>query len=380
MAIGGSVTVDGEVTGDAVSIGGTLTLGPDAVVRGDAVSVGGALTRAQGARVDGDVTEVGRGGGAFRRGFFFPGIFGTFWSRLGSVAGTLLRIGLLVLLSVILVAFGRNPVERIAARIAATPVRSGLVGLLAEILFLPVLILTIVVLAVSIIGIPLLALVPFAVVLLMLGMLTGFVGLAYQIGQRLTSRLGWTGRGDYAVVAIGVVAIGALTLIAKLAALAGGFLIGAPLTAAGYFVEYVAWTVGFGAAILYWYDAQTRFGHRQACGADARRSVRSFPQATETRRHRENSFLTLPLWLAARLRVGWSARAEARALIANDVSERINRLQSHRHHARRGTLAHDVGELPELVAGVARTRWAPSGSCAADSSSRARRQTALGVR
>ena len=291
VAIGGSVTVNGEVTGDAVSIGGTLTLGPDAVVRGDAVSVGGALTRAQGARVDGDVTEVGRGGGAFRRGFFFPGIFGTFWSRLGSVAGTLLRIGLLVLLSVILVAFGRNPVERIAARIAATPVRSGLVGLLAEILFLPVLILTIVVLAVSIIGIPLLVLVPFAVVLLMLGMLTGFVGLAYQIGQRLTSRLGWTGRGDYAVVAIGVVAIGALTLIAKLAALAGGFLIGAPLTAAGYFVEYVAWTVGFGAAILYLVRRADALRAPQACGADARRSVRSFPQATERRRHRENSFL-----------------------------------------------------------------------------------------
>jgi hypothetical protein len=26
-------------------------------------------------------------------------------------------------------------------------------------------------------------------------------------------------------------------------------------------VEFVAWTVGFGAAILYWYESQTRFGH-----------------------------------------------------------------------------------------------------------------------
>ena len=273
VAIGGSVTVDGEVTGDAVSIGGTLTLGPDAVVRGDAVSVGGTLNRAQSARVDGDITEVGRGGGAFRRGFFFPGMFGTFWSRLGSAAGTLLRVGLLVLLAVILVAFGRNPVDRIAARIAATPVRSGLVGLLAEILFLPVLILTVVVLAVSIIGIPLLALVPFAVVLLMLVALIGFVGLACQIGRRLTIKLGWTERGDYAAVAVGVVAIGALTLVAKLAALAGGVLIGAPLTAVGYFVEYVAWTVGFGAAILYWYDSQTRFGHHKPAAAGPSQAI-----------------------------------------------------------------------------------------------------------
>ncbi|MGH9257137.1 MAG: polymer-forming cytoskeletal protein [Vicinamibacterales bacterium] len=260
VSIGGSVTVDGEVTGDAVSIGGTLTLGPDAVVRGDAVSVGGTLNRAQGARVDGEITEVGRGGPMMGGGRWFPGMFGTFWSRLGSLAGTLLRIGLLVLLAVMLVAFGRSPVERIAARISTTPVRSGLIGLLAEILFLPVLILVIVVLAVSIVGIPLLALVPFAVVLLMLVMLIGFVGLAYQIGKRLTNRFAWTERGDYAAVAIGVVAIGALTVIAKLAALAGGFLIGAPLTAAGYLVEYVAWTVGFGAAILYWSETQPRFG------------------------------------------------------------------------------------------------------------------------
>lgn len=260
VALGGSLDIQGEVTGDAVSIGGTLTLGPDAAVRGDVVAVGGALNRAPGARIDGEIVEVGRGGPGFQRRWWFPVMFGSFWSRFGSLAATVLRISLLVLLGIITVAVGRNPIERIAARTAASPVRSGLIGLLAEILFLPVLVLTVVVLAVSIVGIPLLALVPFAVLLLMLVMLVGFIGLAYQIGGWLITRFGWTARSGYAAVAIGVVAIGLLTLVAKLAALAGGFLLGVPLTALGYFVEYVAWTIGFGAAILAWYETQTRFG------------------------------------------------------------------------------------------------------------------------
>jgi len=263
VAIGGSVTVNGEVTGDATSIGGTLTLGPDSVVRGDAVSVGGTLNRAPGARVDGDVTEVGPGGRGFRRGQWFPGMFGSFWSRAGSLAATALRLTVLALVAMIIVAFGRTAVERIAARTAETPLRSGLIGLVTEILFLPVMILTVVVLAVSIVGIPLLFLVPFAVLLLMLVALVGFVGLAYHVGRWLVARFGWTEPAAYGAVAIGVVAIGALTLLAKIAALGGGFIVGAPLTGLGYFVEYVAWTVGFGAAILYWYESQTRFGPRR---------------------------------------------------------------------------------------------------------------------
>jgi hypothetical protein len=263
VAVGGSVTVNGEVSGDAVSIGGTLTLGPDSVVHGDAVSVGGTLNRAPGARVDGDVTEVGGGARGFRRGMWFPAFFGTFWSRVGSLAATALRLAVLALVAVIIVAFGRNAVERIAARTAATPLRSGLIGLVAEILFFPVMILTVVVLAVSIIGIPLLFLVPFAVLLVMLVALVGFVGLAYHVGRWIAAKFGWREPAAYGAVAIGVVAIGGLTLLAKLAALGGGFIVGAPLTGLGYLVEYVAWTVGFGAAILYWYESQTRFGlHR----------------------------------------------------------------------------------------------------------------------
>jgi hypothetical protein len=259
VSIGGSVAVEGEVTGDVVAVGGPVTLGPQAVVRGDLNVVGGSLTRAVGAQVFGSTNEVGAGaGGGFGRRGRWSNSFGSFWPRFGSLAATVFRLTLLVLVGLIVVAFGRQPIERIAARTSAAPLRAGLVGLLAEILFLPVLILLVVVLVVSIVGIPLLALVPFAVLLVMLVMLVGFVALGYQIGRRLTARFGWTERGDYLAVTLGIVAIGGLTLIAKLAALAVGSLLGAPLTALGYVVEYVAWTVGFGATVLALYESQTR--------------------------------------------------------------------------------------------------------------------------
>lgn len=262
VAIGGSVDVQGEVTGDVVSIGGTLTLGPNAVVRGDAVSVGGSLNRSPGARVEGDVVEAGPGGRGFRRGALLPMMFGSSWSRLGSLGVTVLRLTVVLLIGLVVIAFGRSAIERMAARTAATPVRSGLIGLLAQVLFVPVLILTCLVLVVSIVGIPLLALVPFAVLLLMLVMLVGFVALASHVGRRVVSTLGRAEPGPFGAFAVGVVTIGAVTLIARLGALAGGRLL-APVTVMGYFVEYVAWTVGFGSALLYWYETQTRFGGRR---------------------------------------------------------------------------------------------------------------------
>ena len=72
----------------------------------------------------------------------------------------------------------------------------------------------------------------------------------------MTCRFGWSDRGAYAAVAFGVVALAGLTLFAKLAGLLGGFLMGGPLVALGYLVEYAAWTIGFGAAILVGADWQ----------------------------------------------------------------------------------------------------------------------------
>lgn len=258
-AIGGPVTIDGEVTGDVVSVVGGLTLGPHAVVRGDVTAVGGPFKRDPQAQVFGKVNEVGIGA----NGQTIPPyrinprniLFGTFASRVGTLATTIARVLMFMLFLLIVTAVGQRPVQQIAARIAAEPLRAGLVGLLAEILFVPVLVLTIIGLVISIIGIPLLILVPFGIVLVGVVMLVGFTGAAHIAGGWVLDRFGRTERNPYLVVATGLIVIAGVTLLGRLFALAvGGF--GAPLYVAGYLIEYLAWTVGFGAAILAW--LQTR--------------------------------------------------------------------------------------------------------------------------
>jgi hypothetical protein len=161
-----------------------------------------------------------------------------------------------VLCGLIAFAFARKPIERIGARAASAPVRAGLIGLLAEILFLPVVILLVVVLAVSIVGIPLLALVPFAILLVMLVMFVGFIALAGEVGRWLIARSGWAARGDHAAIVLGILSVTGLTLVAKLAAIGGSAALGWPLGVLGYSVEYLVWTIGFGATILSFSEAR----------------------------------------------------------------------------------------------------------------------------
>jgi hypothetical protein len=251
VAVLGNGHVDGEVNGDVAVVGGSLTLGPEAIVHGDVSVVGGTLNRAATARIDGEVHNVGWGGAPWRSGGFGEAMRQAFVGRVSGLVGTLLRVALLMLLALVVVAFGPGAVERIADRAAVDPLRAGLIGFCAELLFFPVVVITIVVLAVSIIGIPLLVLVPFGIVLALIVLLVGFTGVAYQVGRLLHGRFGWTERGAYARVTLGVLVIGGLTILARSAALlAGGF--GIPLMALGYCVEYAAWTIGFGAAILVW--------------------------------------------------------------------------------------------------------------------------------
>jgi hypothetical protein len=255
VAIGGPVTIDGEVTGDVVAVTGGLTLGPRAVVRGEVTAVGGPFKRDPQAQVFGKVNEVG----IDVNGQTIPPyrinarnvLFGSLASRVGSLTTTIARVLMFMLFALIVTAVGQRPVQQIVSRIAAEPLRAGLVGLLAEILFVPVLVVTIVALVISIIGIPLLILVPFGIILVGVVMLVGFTGAATMVGTWTLERLGRTERNPYLVVAVGLVVIAGLTLCGRLFALAvGGF--GAPLYVVGYLVEYLAWTVGFGAAILAW--------------------------------------------------------------------------------------------------------------------------------
>ena len=255
VAIGGSATVDGQVDGEVVVVGGSLALGPNAVIRNDVVVVGGSLRRHPDAVTEGDIQEIG-----------FDAMFGpdwgpwdewARWNPMGAfypfarLMGTMVRIGLLMLLAGLVILVARTPVEQIADRTAAEPIKSWAIGFLAEILFGPLLILTIVVLAISIIGIPLLLLVPVAIVALMVVFLVGFTGVSYQVGRLLHDRVDWLRTRPYPATLAGMALILSPLIVARLLGLAGaGGFIAWLLVAVGFIAEYVAWTTGLGAAAL----------------------------------------------------------------------------------------------------------------------------------
>jgi hypothetical protein len=81
----------------------------------------------------------------------------------------------------------------------------------------------------------------------------GYTGVAYYVGRLLAGRFGWSARGDYVAVLLGVLAIALITLVARAAAIVGGGFFAFPVAFVGYLVEYLAWTLGFGAAILVWH-------------------------------------------------------------------------------------------------------------------------------
>ncbi|HUF90615.1 MAG TPA: polymer-forming cytoskeletal protein [Gemmatimonadota bacterium] len=260
VAVFGAVRIDGTVTGDVVAVGGSVRLGPDALIEGDVTAVGGTIDRTQGARVMGSIDEVAWGGPDIRvRG---PQFHAPFLEGIGGLVGTVVGIILLGAFASLAYLLARRPVERMAYRVATSPWKSALVGLVAQILFFPALVLLVILLAVSIIGIPLLLVIPFALVALVLGVLVGFTAVARQLGGAAEQRFGWQHDSPFIAVLIGVGIIMLLSFFASALGVAGGPLkvFAVILGILGFVVQYAAWTVGFGALLL------TRFGTRYGWG------------------------------------------------------------------------------------------------------------------
>lgn len=255
VAVGGSVRVDGRVRDELVVIGGSLELTPTAEVRGDITVVGGEVTIAPGARHTGQLHH------GMARGF--PGwawpTVGWSWIDLGgaarwlSLAGTLTRVALLALAIAVLTLVARGRVTRIGAVASATPVRAGLIGLATQVLFIPALIVLAIVMAVTIVGLPFVAIViPLAVVVMCAAMLLGFTSLAHTVGQAIGRRAGWPTETALWAGVLGMVVIVLPTILARLAGMApeSARAITVVLLVIGTAVEYVAWTIGLGAAVM----------------------------------------------------------------------------------------------------------------------------------
>lgn len=267
--IGGSATISGEVTGDVTAVGGSVRLEDGARVHGDVVSVGGTVDRAAGARVDGDIEQV-----PFNTGMTF-GPWSQWWDWRDrshrdhdfsfdwspwrwwrGMGWRLVKLLFFAGLAWIALLVARRPIERMERRIAREPWKTGLVGLLAQVLFFPMLIMLIVFLAISIIGIPLILVVLLALPVLVLIAWLGYVAVAGRVGGWFSRRFGWNVDSPFWAVLVGLVVICSLSLVGNLLNfgvtpmrfVAGMFLF------FGAVVSWATWTIGFGAVVL------TRFG------------------------------------------------------------------------------------------------------------------------
>jgi hypothetical protein len=262
QAIAGSVTVNGLVGGDVTAVGGHVRLGPNAVVDGDVTSVGGNVIRAEGAKVHGKTAEVGMApeNGRWENDLrFHP--WSPFVGDSLDLAWQLVGLVVLSLLVFLCILLARRPMERAEHFVATEPWRAGLVGFLAQLLFLPLLVALTVLLAITVVGCVLFVLYPFLFIGIALAALLGYAAVAHRVGRFLEARFGWNfGPAPYAAALMGVLAIEVWSLIGRVMGLGGGVLdfLAFTILAFGFVVQYVAWTVGIGAVLLARFDSSAR--------------------------------------------------------------------------------------------------------------------------
>jgi hypothetical protein len=128
-------------------------------------------------------------------------------------------------------------------------------GVTGEILFAPALVCLAILLIITIVGIPLLAALPLIVGVFALTWLAGYAVVAGLLGARLRGA-DWFVNGIRPIdVFIGSCILSSVTLVGQVLMLSPGWF--APLAllvrGTGWTIEYIAWTIGLGAALLAWW-------------------------------------------------------------------------------------------------------------------------------
>ncbi len=248
-AVGGAARINGKVGGEVVSVGNSVFLGPHAEVDGDVTSVGGRIHREPGAKIHGGTHEVGIL--PFGRGLHFRHDWDDwpFWGGMSEVMGSVMHMVLLVLLVCLMLLVARVPLERVDRQLVTQPWKSAAVGLAGVVFFWPLVAAVTILLAITIIGCALFLLYPFLFLYLGLLALLGYAAVAYRLGRIIEARFNRRFGSPYVVAIVGVLAIQVWSVLGNmLDALPGpfGFLVGM----FGFLVQAVAWIVGIGAIIL----------------------------------------------------------------------------------------------------------------------------------
>ncbi len=257
----------GKVHGDVTAIGGSLSLDSDAEIMGSAVSMGGTVERHEDAVIRGDIVEV-----PFAPNFNFDiwpsiamsahkghlaGFKVSTFRRTMKIMWQIFLVLLIGLLGCLVMLLAPRLLQRVEQKVVQEPWKSGLVGFLGQMLFIPLFVIVLVVLLVSIIGIPLAILwIPMAILGCLLVSFLGYSAVALRIGRWAEQRFGWNLGGPYVALLFGVILINGWAIAGE--ALSWGWgplkIISFMFVFMSFILCYATWTIGFGAALL------TRFG------------------------------------------------------------------------------------------------------------------------
>ena len=252
VVIGGKIDVKGTVTGNAVALGGNVSVASTGVIEGDAVSIGGEVNKDPGAIIRGQKATVSFGPkGLFRfPHFIFPPFMGGFYGF--ALLLRIFKIIFFLFLGIVVISIVPKNVAKVKDKIRQDFLKSALVGFAAEILILPIFL----ILIVTIIGIPIAILIEPLVVLAAL--ILGYTATSYFVGEKLKQSTNLKPETPLMTLVIGILAVESVLLLARVVGFFGGLL--SPfswiLTFFGWAIWYLVVTVGFGAAIL------TRLGTR----------------------------------------------------------------------------------------------------------------------
>ncbi len=201
VVVGGSLNVLGHVKHDAVAVGGSIHLGPDARIGGDAVSVGGKITKEPGATIGGDVVEVSPIS-------ISPVVPAFSWKNVAPLLIIIKLVTFLGFLGMALLAALLIPKQlgTIAFHVEENFIKSFAVGLLAFVLFLPIMILMII----SIIGI---IFIPLVLFILLMAIILGYIAISQVIGKKVGQLLKNMHLSMMVEITIGLVILAVLGLI-----------------------------------------------------------------------------------------------------------------------------------------------------------------------
>lgn len=218
----GDITVNGTVEDDVVAVGGSVTIGPKAVIGGNVVSIGGEIDKNNKSEISGNIVEANIPGfSSFSKSVTTPN-----WRRIYWIFRIIAFVGFLALaLSAVLII--PKPITMVLSRIENTPVDVISWSLRGLLLIVPLA----VILTMSVAGI---LLIPLEIILVAGMTLLGYIAASQFIGKKLREFLKQD-RDEHMLweTFLGIMLLGILGLIPVL----------------GWIVKAVVALIGFGGVL-----------------------------------------------------------------------------------------------------------------------------------